>query len=91
MVFRLFIRAMVKVVAILGMVVFPPLMTESLFHGYINPYGIGLMSLSPIYMEMSWEFRPWHIQCGPPPSYKWSYEAPTSRVVTQVTHLFSAI
>ena len=26
----------------------PPLMTESLFHGYINPYGIGLMSLSPI-------------------------------------------
>ena len=26
----------------------PPLMTESLFHGYINTYGLGLMSLSPI-------------------------------------------
>ena len=30
---------------LLGMVI-PPVMTESLFHGYIN--GIGLMSLSPI-------------------------------------------
>ena len=29
---------------------------ESLFHGYINPYGLGLMSLSSISMEMSWEF-----------------------------------
>ena len=31
----------------LGMVI-PPLMTESLFHWYIKPYGLGLMSLSPI-------------------------------------------
>ena len=26
----------------------PTLNRESLFHGYINPYGLGLMSLSPI-------------------------------------------
>ena len=42
------ICAKVDQLPMLGMVVFPPLMTESLFHGYINPYGIELMSLSPI-------------------------------------------
>ena len=40
--------AMVKVVAILGMGDLQPLMTGILIKGYINPYGIGFMSLSPI-------------------------------------------
>ena len=39
--------AMVKVVAILGMGDVPPLIGNP-YKGYINPYGIGLMSLSPI-------------------------------------------
>ena len=43
----------------LGMGDLPPLMTESLEWGPINPYGLGLMSLSPIVWK-EWEFRPWH-------------------------------
>ena len=44
----------------LGMVI-SPLMTEILISwGPINPYGLGLMSLSPIIWK-SWEFRPWHM------------------------------
>ena len=47
--------AMVKVVAVfLGInVVFPPLMTGNPYNRYINPYGLGLMSLSPI----MWKFH----------------------------------
>ena len=37
--------------------VIPPLMTESLFHGYIGAPTIGLMRLSPIIWNY-WEFRP---------------------------------
>ena len=33
----------------------PPLMTESLFHGYIFTPTIGLIFPIPYYMEMSWE------------------------------------
>ena len=48
------ICAMVKVVAFYwGWELIPPFNRESLFHGYINHYGIGLMSLSPII----WKFH----------------------------------
>ena len=43
----------------LGMFTHPTFNRESLFHWYMNPYGLELMSLSilsPINMEMSWEF-----------------------------------
>ena len=45
--------AMVKVVAILGMGDLPPL-NRNPYNGYINPYGLGLMSLSPIIWKY-WE------------------------------------
>ena len=37
----------------------PALMTESLFHVYINPYGLGLMTIR-YYMEIMGVDRPWH-------------------------------
>ena len=46
------ICAMVKVVAILGMGDLPPL-SGNPYNGYINPYEIGLMSLS----STIWKYR----------------------------------
>ena len=38
----------------LGMGDIPPLMTESLFHGYINPH-YWVDEFIPYYMQISWE------------------------------------
>ena len=60
----------------LVLMVILPLMTESLFHGYINPYGLGLIFPIPYYMEIMGVDRPWHtwmlwvfkgILAAPPP------------------------
>ncbi len=53
-----FPSAMVKSRVFLGMGDLPPCSRESLFHGCINPYGLGLMSLS--YMEIMGVDRPRH-------------------------------
>ena len=60
---RFYICAMVKVVAFCwGMGNLPPSMIGILISwGPINPYGLGLMSLSPIIWEIMGVDRPWHI------------------------------
>ncbi len=64
--------------------------------GYIHPWTTQItnpQSSNPANLSWQWESPSYlreyrHVlQGGPPTSYKWSYGAPISRVITPVTHL----